>query len=41
MAAIIRGMVMNGPNPTLLVMLIAVPSSNPSPRTSPYLCLMR
>src|SRR5438309_1525147 len=40
MAAMIRGIVMNGPNPTMLVMLRAVDSMRPSPRTRPYFFLI-
>src|SRR5882724_4508783 len=40
MAATMRGMVTNGPNPTMLVMLSAVDSIRPSPRTSPYFFLI-
>src|SRR5579859_4028708 len=40
MAAMIRGMVMNGPNPTMLVMLSAVDSIRPKPRTRPYFFLI-
>src|SRR5437667_14991 len=40
MAAMMRGMVTNGPNPTMLVMLSAVDSSRPNPRTRPYLFLI-
>src|SRR5713226_6628069 len=40
MARMMSGMVMNGPNPTMLVMFSAVASSTPRPRTSPYFFLI-
>src|SRR6266849_4383821 len=40
MEAMIRGMVTNGPNPTILVMLSAVDSIRPNPRTRPYFFLI-
>src|SRR6266849_6427005 len=40
MAAMMRGMGTNGPKPTMLVMLSAVASSRPRPRTRPYFFLI-
>ena len=40
MAAMMRGIVMNGPIPTMLVIFSAMASSSPKPRTSPYFFLI-